>query len=499
MAKKNNFSAKDKKSKVIGYMPNEAPPFGAMVGLAFQHVLTMFPATVLVAILTGFDVSVTLFASGLATIAALLLSSYIAKSYIPLYYGSSFSYIAPVVAITMTNIYNIDDPVTRIRIAQGGIMMTGLLNILVGLLIRYIGKAKLDKILPSEITGSVAIVIGIALAYTALQQASGTIMLTDADGAPMAATSWWIVSLVTLLSTIFYSIYLRGKGFIGMLPVLLGGITGYIVALFFKQPEGAYMFGAPVGGMPLVAFQGVLDAQWFRLPSITFPIFFSKEAGLAPLLAIAPIAIATIPESTAHLYQISLYVDQLAAEMKKPAVKLSRLVGLNLICDGLGDAINGLFGGCAGTNYGENNSLMAITRNYSGPVLITAGAIAILLGFIGKLAALVNTLPTAVTGGLAIYLFGVIGAQGIALQIAQKVNLFDPRKLAIIATILVIGIGGSIGFPGGMIPVFGMQLPSIATASVFGIILNVIFLLFPAKNIDREFEKMRIEDLNIEV
>src|SRR3970282_2006089 len=147
---------------------------------------------------------------------------------------------------------------------------------------------------------------------------------------------------------------------------------------------------------------------WLRIPNFTFPVFH-----IGAILAIAPIAIATIPESTAHLYQISLYVDQLAAELGKPAIKLSRFIGYNLVCDGLGDSINGLLGGCAGTNYGENNSLMAITRNYSGPALLTAGVIAILLGFVGKLAALVNTLPTAVVGGLAIYLFGVIGAQGI--------------------------------------------------------------------------------------
>ncbi len=490
-------TASKTQSKVLGYLPNDAPPVGAMIGLAFQHVLTMFPATVLVAVLTGFDVGMTLFASGLATVAALLLSSYVSKSYIPLYYGSSFSYIAPVAAITITNIYQVGDPATRIRIAQGGIVLTGLLNIGVGFLIRYIGKERLDKILPPEITGSVAVVIGIALAFTALQQASGTISLTDANGAPMAATSWWIVSLVTLLSTIFFSVYLRGKGFIGMLPVLLGGITGYVVALFFRHPAGAYMFGNPVGGTPLVNFGGLLSADWIQAPAFSFPIFFSKEAGWAPLLAIAPIAIATIPESTAHLYQISLYVDQLAAELGRPPVKLSRLIGLNLICDGLGDTINGMFGGCAGTNYGENNSLMAITRNYSGPVLITAACIAAALGFIGKLAALVNTLPTAVTGGLAIYLFGVIGAQGIALQIAKKVNLFDPRKLAVIAAILVIGIGGSIGYTGGMIPVFGLQLPAIATASVFGIFLNAVFLIFPAKHIDKEFEGARIEDIEV--
>jgi uracil permease len=478
--------------QVHGYLPNEAPPLGPMIGLAFQHVLTMFPATVLVAILTGFDVGVTLLTSGLATIAALLLSSVLAKSYIPLYYGSSFSYIAPIVAITTTNVLNIPDMATRIQVAQGGIMATGLVNILVGVLIRYIGKERLDKILPPEVTGSVAIVIGIALAYVALQQASGTVVLTTADGAPFSAGSWWVVALVTLLSTILFSVYLRGRGFIGMLPVLLGAIVGYVTALFFTHPEGAFLFGNPMGGLPLVDFAPVAQAQLIRMPAISFPIF-RWEA----IIAIAPIAIATIPESTAHLYQISLYVDQLAAEMKKPAVKLSRFIGLNLVCDGVGDTINGLLGGCAGTNYGENNSLMAITRNYSGPALITAGVIAILLSFIGTLAAIVNTLPTAVTGGLAIYLFGVIGAQGIALQVAKRVNFFDPRKLAIIATVLVIGIGGSIGFPGGLIPFFGMQLPAIATAAVFGILLNLVFMLIPARQIDEEFENLKTTEIDV--
>jgi uracil permease len=452
--------------KYIGYLPNDAPPWGALIGLAFQHVLTMFPATVLVAILTTFDVGVTLFASGLATIVALLLSSRLAKSFIPLYYGSSFSYIAPVVAITVTNVYNIGDPVTRIRIAQGGIMMTGLLNILVGLLIRYVGKSALDKILPPEVTGSVATVIGIALAYAALGMAQ----------------AHWGVAIITLLTTILFSVYLRGRGFVGMIPILLGAIVGYLVSL-------------PLG---LVNFQPVAEAAWLRVPPFSLPIFTG-----AAILAIAPIAIATIPESTAHLYQISLYVDQLAAELGRPPVRLSRFIGLNLICDGLGDSINGLLGGCAGTNYGENNSLMAITRNYSGPALIGAGAIAMLLGFIGKLAALVGTLPVAVTGGLAIYLFGVIGAQGIALQIAKKVNLFDPRKIAVIAVVLVIGIGGAIGYEGGMIPFklgpIDWQLPSIATAAVVGILLNLIFMAFPAKTIDKEFEETPVDRLDIEV
>jgi uracil permease len=177
---------------------------------------------------------------------------------------------------------------------------------------------------------------------------------------------------------------------------------------------------------------------------------------------------------------------------------LSRFIGLNLVCDGIGDAINGMFGGCAGTNYGENNSLMTITRNFSGPVLIMTGVFAILLAFIGKLAALIGTLPLAVTGGLSIYLFGTIGAQGIALQLNQKVNLFDPRKLAIVSVVLVVGIGGSIGYDGGMIPVFQYKFPAVATAAVLGILLNALFQFFPPRQIDAEFaEKSAADDVEV--
>jgi uracil permease len=231
----------------------------------------------------------------------------------------------------------------------------------------------------------------------------------------------------------------------------------------------------------------VASAAWLRVPTFTLPAFGDPRAWAA-VGTIAVIAIATIPESTAHLYQISLYVDELAARMGRKRYHLDEMIGLNLVLDGLGDFINGMFGGVAGTNYGENNSLMVITRNYSGPALIAGGAIAILLGFVGKLAGLVNSVPLAVTGGLAIYLFGVIGMQGVALMMAEKVNLYDPKQLAIGATILVIGIGGNIGYGGNLpIPVltgiFPDGLPAIATAAVVGIVINAIFLIFKAPEV----------------
>ena len=359
---------------------------------------------------------------------------------IPLYYGSSFSYIAAVVAV-------VGAEWGGVRVAQVGIVATAFVSIIAGLLIRWVGKAAIDKVLPPIVTGSVAIIIGISLAKGALDMAGAN----------------WVVAIVTLLATILFSVYLRGWRLLGMLPILLGAIVGYIVSAF----------------MGLVNFAPVLQAAWVAVPKFTLPDFGNPNA-LRAVLAIAPIAIATIPESTAHLYQISLYIDRVAEDLGRPAQKISRLIGLNLILDGIGDGINGLLGGCAGTNYGENNSLMAITRNYSVPVLMCAGAFAMLLGFIGKLAALVNSIPVAVTGGLAIYLFGVIGLQGIALIQSEKVDLFDPRQLAIGALITIIGIGGA-AFPGGNIPVGNLQLPSIATAALVGIVLNAIFLIFPAR------------------
>ncbi len=418
--------------KTIGYLPKDSPPIGATLSLGFQHVLTMFPATVLVAILTGFDVGVTLFASGLATIVALVGSG----RKIPMYYGSSFSYIAAVTAVATTSW---GGP----RVAQVGIVATAVVSVIAGLIIKKVGKEVLDQFLPPIVTGSVAMIIGISLAKAALDMAGAS----------------WSIALLTLFATILFSVYLRGKGILGMLPVLLGAVVGYLASL--AQGD--------------IVFDTVIKAPWFALPAFSLPDFSNPNAWRA-VFAIAPIAIATIPESTAHLYQMSVYVDKLADETGKNKPTIKKMIGLNLILDGIGDAINGILGGCAGTNYGENNSLMAITRNYSTKVLIAAGAIAMVLGFSGKLAALVGTLPVAVTGGLAIFLFGVIGLQGIALLIEEKVDMFDPKQLSIGALILVIGIGGSM-FPGGNIPLFGQQLPAIATAAVFGIGLNLAFLI----------------------
>jgi uracil permease len=265
MAVRSDQVAVAEKKAVLGYMPQDVPPIGAMLSLGFQQVLTMFPATVLVAILTKFDVGVTLLTSGLGTIIALLVS----RRRIPLYYGSSFSYIA--VIISVMSVYdkacfaapNTTYCPSGVQIAQLGILGTAAVEIIFGLLIMRIGKASLDKFLPPIITGSIAIVIGISLAGAALNNAANQ----------------WFVAFVTLFLTIIFSVYLQGKGLLGMLPILLGAIAGYIIAI-------------PFG---LVSWASVAQAAWFRIPNFTLPAFSDPRAWGA-FFSVALIAIATIPE-----------------------------------------------------------------------------------------------------------------------------------------------------------------------------------------------------------
>ncbi len=464
------MSNMNNRSKFMGYLPNDMPPPVQLVLLGFQHVLTMFPATVFVAALCGFHVGTVLTVSGMGTIVALVLSRWRLGKFIPLFYGSSFSYIAAYLAIVqqMTGSlpeFGVPVPDNVISTMQAGIVVTGIMNIIVGAIIRAVGKDKIDLVLPPIVTGSVAAIIGFGLAFAALGLAGAN----------------WGTAIITLLVTILFSVYLQNRGFIGMLPVLLGAIVGYIVSALIDPGS--------------VSFAPVASAPWFAIPHFTFPSFSGALVGTA-IFSIAVMAIATVPESTAHLYQISLYVDRFAEDAGREKYELDKNIGFNLILDGIDDTLKGLLGSTAGTNYGENNSLMAITRNYSGPALISAGVIAILLGFVGKLAGLVQTVPLAVSGGLAIYLFGAIGMQGIALMQEHKVSMFDPRNLAVGATIMVIGIGGNIGFEGGFLPIpilqglFPNGLPAIATAAVLGILINAIFLIFKPSKTETATEVM---------
>ncbi len=280
-----------------------------------------------------------------------------------------------------------------------------------------------------------------------------------AEGDTFLATNMaWIIAIITLLSTILYSVYLKGK--LSQLPILFGLFTGYIAAA---------IIGA-ITGIPFINFNTLEADGIFSLPVFTLP-----KPNLAAIAAIMPIAIATIPESTAHIYQLDIYVKDLAKKKGSDKIyDLENKLGLNLIGDGIGDIVSGFIGGPAGTNYGENISAMALSKIFSVPVLIAAAIITMIISCFTPLINIVYSIPTSVIGGLSIYLFGVIGAQGIAIMMEKKVDLFVAKNLAVIAIILIIGLGGSFGFPNGMIPMFGAEFPAIASAAVVGILLNLI-------------------------
>lgn len=448
------------KNQVIGYLPDEKPSLWKLLLYALQQVVVMFPATVAVAIITGFHISTTIFASGFATICFVLVTG----RKIPLYYGSSFSYVAAIGSLMASEALAGNTLNEKIAVAQFGIIMSGFVSIFAGFIIDKFGKEYIEKILPASVTGPIAMVIGLTLAGTALTDAAsiaidnaGTLAVAENQMA-QAQNMAWIVSLVTVLSTILFSVYL--KGIWGQLPLLLGPVLGCLTAFIIQLITGISLFKV----LPETANSGI-----FALPVFTLP----KPSWMA-VAAIMPIAIATIPESTAHVFQLDIYVNDLAK--KKGSSKrynISDKLGLNLIGDGIGDIVSGFIGGPAGTNYGENISAMAITRVFSIPVLMAAAVIAMVIACFTPLINIIYSIPTAVIGGLEVYLFGAIAAQGIAIMIEKGVDMFDSRNIAVIATIMIIGIGGQYGF-GGNIPFFGMEVPCVAGAAIFGILINLL-------------------------
>lgn len=445
----------------IGYLPQERPGFIKLLLYAIQQVIVMFPATVTVALVTGFQVSTTIFASGLATLCFILITG----RKIPLYYGSSFAYLTAISSMCAAEGFvKVDGilPTEAIQYAQFGIILSGFVSIAAGLLVRFCGRKAVETILPASVTGPVAMIIGLTLAGNALSDAIPN------DTAVTSTNVWWtVIALVTLVSTIIYSKYL--KGFLGQLPLLLGALTGCVVAGIAFAFGWADLFRA----MPPAALEASAwklgDGSIFAVPAFSLP-----KVSWTAAAAIMPIAIATIPESTAHMYQLDIYVNDVARKKgKKMKYSLVDMLDRNLIGDGICDMISGVVGGPAGTNYGENISTMAITKVFSVPVLVAASIIAMIVSFFTPLIQAIYGIPLAVIGGLEIYLFGAIAAQGIAIMIEKKVDMFSSKNIAVIASIMVIGIGGNYAF-GGNIPFFGLQVPCIAGAAIFGILLNLL-------------------------
>lgn len=401
---------------------HDKPSPGAWLGLSLQHLFTMFGATVLVPILVGINPSIALVSSGLGTLVYMTVT----KGKIPAYLGSSFAFIAAMQLLMKTDGYP--------AIAQGA-WTTGLVYVIVSLIIAKIGSAWLDKILPPIVVGPVIMVIGLGLASNAAQNAMYNNNHYD--------FKYVAVALITLGITIFFNMFLTG--FLGLIPILLGIICGYLTAVLFG----------------IVDFKPVMDAAWIQLPAFQIPfVEYQPKLHIDAITVMAPIAFVTMTEHIGHLMVLNKLTKRNFFEDP----------GLNrtLLGDGLAQIVAGFVGGPPVTSYGENIGVLAITRVHSIFVIGGAAVLAIVLGFVGKLSALILSIPSPVIAGISFILFGVIAASGLKILIENKIDFDKKKNLLIASVILVVGIGGLV-FEAGT-----FTLSAMALATVLGIILNLI-------------------------
>ncbi|AQP52834.1 uracil permease [Vagococcus penaei] len=406
---------------------HERPSGVKWLGLSLQHLFTMFGATVLVPILVGINPGIALFSSGLGTIVYLIVT----KGKIPAYLGSSFAFIAAMQMLMETDGYP--------AIALGA-LTTGLVYLVVSMIVKKVGSAWLDKILPAIVVGPVVMVIGLGLAANAASQA---MYQNLPDGSQLYNVKYIAVAIITLVLTVIFNMYL--KGFLGLIPILLGIVCGYIVALLFG----------------IVDTQPIAEAAWFAIPNFQAPfVTYTPKFYLTAVLTMAPIAFVTMTEHIGHLMVLNKLTKR--NFYKEPGLHKT------LMGDGLAQIVAGLVGGPPVTSYGENIGVLAITRVHSVFVIGGAAVLAMVLGFVGKLSALIQSIPGPVIAGISFILFGVIASSGLKILIDNKVDFNAKRNLLIASVILVVGIGG-LTFKAGPVAVSGMAL-----ATVFGIIMNLV-------------------------
>lgn len=409
----------------------DMPSAGQWAGLSIQHLFTMFGATVLVPILVGINPGIALVSSGLGTLVYLFTT----KGKIPAYLGSSFAFIAAMQMLMKSDGYP--------AIAQGA-MTTGLVYLLVSFLIKKVGSAWIDRLLPPIVVGPVIMVIGLGLAANAANNAMYNNNTYD--------FKYIAVALITLAVTIFFNMWL--KGFLGLIPILLGIVTGYLVALLFG----------------IVDVQSIIDAPWFALPDFDVPFLqYQPKLYLSAITTMAPIAFVTMTEHIGHLMVLNKLTKR--NFFKDPGLHKT------LMGDGLAQIIAGFVGGPPVTSYGENIGVLAITRVHSVFVIGGAAFFAVILGFVGKLSALILSVPGPVISGISFILFGSIAANGLKIMVESKVDFEKKKNLLIASVILVIGIGGLV------FQVGTFTLSAMALATVLGIVLN---LILPDKALSEE-------------
>lgn len=418
---------------------HERPPLRQSVPLGIQHLFAMFGSTVLVPILFGVNPAIILLMNGVGTI----LYLFITKGKIPAYLGSSFAFISPVLVVLGK--YNGEEGFSY---ALGGFLMVGVVLTAVGIIIKFVGTSWIDVVFPPAAMGAIVAVIGLELVPVAAEMA-GWIAPADAGADWTMDTTSAIVALLTLLITIVFWVTMRG--FLKIIPILLGIISGYIIAYFFG----------------LLQFDLVEEATWITMPEI-----YTMKFDWSAVFIILPAALVLIPEHIGHLFVTSNIVGK--DLMKDPGLDRS------FVGNGVSTIISSFFGSTPNTTYGENIGVLAITRVYSTWVIGMAAVMAIVLSFIGKLAALIQSIPTPVMGGISLLLFGIIAASGIRMLVEAKIDYSKSQNLILTCVVLVIGISGaSINI--GQVALTGMGL-----ATVVAIILGLFFKLLEVLKLSNE-------------
>jgi len=424
---------------------NEKPKLLQWIILAFQHVFAMFGATVLVPILVnqgiaaaGFEgevlsIAVALVTAGIGTLIYILCTK--AKS--PVFLGSSFAFISPIIAayIAGASSGNASDGIAA---AMTGILVVGLVYIIVSFIIRLIGTNWINKLLPPVVIGPMIMIIGLGLASSAVNNIG--------IGAGVETIEWKgvIAALVTFLTTAI--IMVRGKGFIKIIPFLIGIIVGYIVSI----------------ALGLVDFAPIADAAWFQLPNFKIP-FASYKPNIMIALTMAPIALVTMAEHIGDHTALSAIIGK--DLLKNPGLQNT------LLGDGVATVVAGILGGPANTTYGENTSVVGMTKIASVWVIGLAAIFAIILGFLGKFTAVVSSIPNCVLGGVSLLLYGFIAVNGLKVLIENQVDFRKNKNVIVASSMLVLGLGGaalSIGTGDYSITFSGMSL-----AAIVGILLNL--------------------------
>ncbi len=414
--------------------PSDKPKLSRWIPLSFQHVFAMFGATVLVPLLTGLSISTALFTAGTGTLLYILVTG--AK--VPAFLGSSFAFIPALISISAAY---------GLPYALGGAFCAGIFYCIVGGIVKLAGTNWLDKALPPVVIGSVIIVIGLNLAPTAMSQA-----MNDASGAySLVSLS---IAFVTLAIAIVASVFL--KGFFSTISILIGLAGGYLFTLVMGLFFPAY---------DLINFDVIVNASWFSLPTFALPKF-----SLVPILTFIIVSLATVCE---HLGDTLITSKVVGKDFYKDPGLHRTLCG-----DGIATAWAALWGGPPNTTYGENIGVMAITKVYSVWVIGGAAVFAIVLSFIGKFGAIINTVPGPVMGGISMLLYGLIASSGLRTIVESGVNYKDKRNLTISSVIMVIGIGGGV-LQFNIGADFHFSLGGVALATLVGILLNIII---PAKN-----------------